>query len=67
MANRRDAGSNHVGGDGARIRGDALVDAAVCFRMDFISTYLGVTRKLGAGVLVVQIVCLITFYGSIFT
>ena len=31
-----DARSNHVGGDGARIRGDALVDAAVCFRMDFI-------------------------------
>ena len=30
------------------------------------STYLGVTRKLGAGVLVIQIVCLITFYGVVY-
>ena len=30
------------------------------------STYLGATRKLGAGVLVIQIVCLITFYGIVF-
>ena len=35
MANRRDARSNHDGADGARIRGDAVVDAAVCVRMDF--------------------------------
>ena len=30
-----DARSNHDGADGARIRGDAVVDAAVCLRMDF--------------------------------
>ena len=30
------------------------------------STYLGATRKLGAGVVVIQIVCLITFYGVVF-
>ncbi|HUA36565.1 MAG TPA: FUSC family protein [Candidatus Binataceae bacterium] len=30
------------------------------------STYLGTTRKLGAGMLVIQIVCLITFYGIVF-
>ena len=30
------------------------------------STYVGTTRKLGAGVLVIQIVCLITFYGVVF-
>jgi len=32
-----------------------------------LSTYLGATRKLGAGILVIQIVCLITFYGVIFS
>ena len=31
------------------------------------STYLGVARKLGAGVLVIQIVSLITFYGIVFS
>jgi hypothetical protein len=31
------------------------------------STYIGTTRKLGAGVLVIQIVCLITFYGVVFS
>jgi len=31
------------------------------------STYIGTTRKLGAGVLVIQIVCLITFYGIVFS
>jgi hypothetical protein len=31
------------------------------------STYVGVTRKLGVGVLVIQIVCLITFYGIVFS
>ena len=30
------------------------------------STYLGATRKLGVGMLVIQIVCLITFYGVVF-
>jgi len=30
------------------------------------STYVGATRKLGAGILVIQIVCLITFYGIVF-
>src|SRR5271168_2945373 len=30
------------------------------------STYVGVTRKLGVGVLVIQIVCLIIFYGVVF-
>jgi uncharacterized membrane protein YccC len=30
------------------------------------STYLGATRKLGAGILVIQIVCLITFYGVVY-
>ncbi|MFZ0659309.1 MAG: FUSC family protein [Candidatus Binataceae bacterium] len=30
------------------------------------STYVGTTRKLGAGLLVIQIVCLITFYGVVF-
>jgi len=30
------------------------------------STYVGATRKLGAGVLVIQIVCLITFYGVVY-
>jgi len=35
MANRGDARADHVGDDGARIRGDAVVDAAVCLRMDF--------------------------------
>jgi uncharacterized membrane protein YccC len=30
------------------------------------STYVGTTRKLGVGVLVIQIVCLITFYGVVF-
>ena len=30
------------------------------------STYIGTTRKLGVGVLVIQIVCLITFYGVVF-
>lgn len=30
------------------------------------STYAGTTRKLGAGLLVIQIVCLITFYGVVF-
>jgi hypothetical protein len=32
-----------------------------------LSTYVGVTRKLGVGVLVIQIVCLITFYGIVFS
>ena len=31
-----------------------------------LSTYVGATRKLGAGLLVIQIVCLITFYGVLF-
>jgi len=31
------------------------------------STYLGATRKLGVGVLVIQIVCLITLYGVVFS
>ena len=31
------------------------------------STYVGATRKLGAGVLVIQIVCLIIFYGVVFS
>ncbi len=30
------------------------------------STYVGATRKLGVGLLVIQIVCLITFYGVMF-
>ena len=30
------------------------------------STYLGATRKLGAGMVVIQIVCLITFYDVVF-
>jgi uncharacterized membrane protein YccC len=30
------------------------------------STYLGATRKLGAGIVVIQIVCLITFYGVVY-
>src|SRR5271155_1523407 len=30
------------------------------------STYVGTARKLGAGILVIQIVCLITFYGVVF-
>jgi hypothetical protein len=30
------------------------------------STYVGATRKLGAGMLVIQIVCLITFYDVVF-
>ena len=32
-----------------------------------ISTYVGATRKLGAGMLVIQIVCLITFYDVVFS
>jgi len=31
-----------------------------------ISTYAGTTLKLGAGVLVIQVVCLVTFYGVVF-
>jgi hypothetical protein len=31
------------------------------------STYLGAVRKLGAGMLVIQIICLITFYGVVFS
>jgi uncharacterized membrane protein YccC len=31
------------------------------------STYLGTTRKLGVGLLVIQIVCLITFFGVVFS
>src|SRR6202167_1928770 len=31
------------------------------------STYVGTTRKLGVGMLVIQIVCLITFYGVLFS
>jgi uncharacterized membrane protein YccC len=31
-----------------------------------LSTYVGTTRKLGAGMLIIQIVCLITFYGVAF-
>jgi len=31
-----------------------------------LTTYVGTTRKLGAGMLVIQIVCLITFYGVVF-
>jgi uncharacterized membrane protein YccC len=31
-----------------------------------LSTYLGATRKLGVGMLIIQIVCLITFYGVLF-
>ena len=31
-----------------------------------VSTYVGATRKLGVGMLVIQIVCLITFYGVVF-
>ncbi len=30
------------------------------------STYLGVTRKLGVGLVLIQIVCLVTFYGVVF-
>jgi uncharacterized membrane protein YccC len=30
------------------------------------TTYVGATRKLGVGMLVIQIVCLITFYGVVF-
>jgi uncharacterized membrane protein YccC len=30
------------------------------------STYVGTTRKLGVGLVVIQIVCLITFYGVVF-
>ena len=32
-----------------------------------LSTYVGVTRKLGVGVRVIQIVCLIIFYGIVFS
>ena len=31
-----------------------------------LSTYVGATRKLGVGIVVIQIVCLITFYGVVF-
>ena len=31
-----------------------------------VSTYVGATRKLGAGIVVIQIVCLITFYGVVY-
>ena len=31
-----------------------------------LSTYVGATRKLGVGMVVIQIVCLITFYGVVF-
>jgi hypothetical protein len=31
-----------------------------------LSTYVGATRKLGAGMVVIQIVCLITFYGVVY-
>jgi uncharacterized membrane protein YccC len=31
------------------------------------STYVGTTRKLGVGILIIQIVCLITFYGVVFS
>jgi hypothetical protein len=31
------------------------------------STYVGATRKLGVGLVVIQIVCLITFYGVVFS
>ena len=31
-----------------------------------LSTYLGATRKLGAGLIIIQIVCLITFYDVVF-
>ena len=31
------------------------------------STYVGTTRKLGVGLVVIQIVCLITFYGVVFS
>ena len=31
-----------------------------------LTTYVGVTRKLGVGLLVIQVVCLITFYGVVF-
>jgi hypothetical protein len=67
MANRRDARPYHVGGDGARVRGDAVVDAALCFVWISFSTYVGTTRKLGVVLLVIQIVCLITFYGVVFS
>jgi uncharacterized membrane protein YccC len=30
------------------------------------STYIGMTRKLGVGLVVIQVVCLITFYGVVF-
>ena len=32
-----------------------------------VSTYVGATRKLGAGLIVIQIVCLVTFYGVVFS
>ncbi len=32
-----------------------------------VSTYVGATRKLGAGVIIIQIVCLVTFYGVVFS
>ena len=66
MANRGDARSNHVGGDGARIRGNAMADAALCLRMDLVFNLRRTTRKLGVGLLVIQIVCLTTFYGVVF-
>ena len=43
-----------------------MVDAAVCLRMDFIFNLRGSDAKLGVGMLVIQIVCLITFYGVVF-
>jgi uncharacterized membrane protein YccC len=36
------------------------------FAWILLSTYVGTTRKLGVGLLVIQIVCLITFYGVVF-
>ncbi len=38
-----------------------LVAASISF-----STYLGATRKLGVGMVVIQVLCLITFYGVVF-
>ena len=67
MANRYDARANRVRGDGARVRGDALVDAAVYLRMDFIFNLPGsdAQARRGPGGLI-QIVCLVTFYGVVF-
>jgi hypothetical protein len=66
ISDRGSARTCFISGDGGDIGGSALANAPASLRVDFASTYVGTIRNLGAGLLLIEVVCLDTFYGVVF-